>query len=161
MARDTGEDPRFVFDPAGLLLERDSAPWTYFCSPRNAPAFASTGGDGVHFGLLQLDGSGPDDAPVVMTVPMSDTHTIVLAESMDEFLGLGSRLGWFLLEQLAYDPDWAVEHYARSDPDSPECAAILKRMRTALRLKPVALRPDRLTQLRERYLPLVEFPDRV
>lgn len=155
VAHETGGDPRFVFDDLGLLLEPKPSPWTYFCSPLNAPTFASTGGDGVHFGLLQLEGAEPEQAPVVMTVPMSGTHNLVLAESVEEFLGLGCRVGWFLLEQLAYDPDWAAAHFARGEPDSPECEAMLDRIRSSLRVKPVPLSLDRLALLRKKYLPLV------
>jgi hypothetical protein len=43
MARKTGSGPRYGFDPCGLLLERRPSPWTYFCSPRNALTWASTG----------------------------------------------------------------------------------------------------------------------
>jgi hypothetical protein len=159
IARETRGDPRYVFDPVGMLLERQPSPWTYFCSPRNALTFASTGGDGVHFGLLQLEEAAPEQAPVVMTVPMSDIHNIVVAESVQEFLGLGCEVGWFLLEQLAYDPNWAVEHYARSEPDSPECEAVLDRMRRSLRLQHVPLSLNRLAQLKGKYLPLVQVPD--
>jgi hypothetical protein len=159
VARETGGDPRSVFDPVGLLLERDPAPWSYFCSPRNAPTFASTGGDGVHFGLLQLDRAAPGSA-VVMTVPMSDIQNVVVAASLEEFLGLGCRVGWFLLEQLAYDPDWTVDHFARGEPDSPQCAAMLDRIRSSLGVKPVPLSLARLAQLEKRYLPLVQLPDR-
>jgi hypothetical protein len=159
VARETGGDPRYVFDAVGLLLERQPSAWSYFCSPRNALTFASTGGDGVHFGLLQLSEAGPHHAPVVMTVPMSDIHSIVLGEDLGEFLGLGCRVGWFMLEQLAYDPDWTVEHFADSEPDSPECEAILDRMRSSLRVTPVPLSLDRLAQLKDRYLSLVQVPD--
>jgi hypothetical protein len=161
MARETGGDPRYMFDPCGLLLEQRPSPWTYFCSPRNALTLASTGGDGVHFGLLQLEEAAPERAPIVMTVPMSDARNIVVAEGFEEFLGLGYHVGWFLLEQLAYDPVWTAEYFTRAEPDSPECEAILERIRTGLRLKPVPLDLDRLAQLKDRYLRLVQLSDDV
>jgi hypothetical protein len=160
VAHETGGEPRYVFDAVGLLLERQLSAWSYFCSPRNALTFASTGGDGVHFGLLQLSDSAPHPAPVVMTVPMSDTRNIVLAEDLEEFLGLGCRVGWFMLEQLAYDPDWTVQHFADSAAESSECEAILNRIRTSLRVRPVPLSLNRLAQLKDRYLPRVQVPDR-
>ena len=43
-----------------------------------------------------------------MTVPMSDQHSIVVAETLTEFLGLGYHVGWFSLEQLAYDVTWTL-----------------------------------------------------
>ena len=158
IARETGGDPRYVFDPCGLLLERRPSPWTYFCSPRNALTLASTGGDGVHFGLLQLDEVAPERLPPVMTVPMSDARNVVVAESFAEFLGLGCHVGWFLLEQLAYDPAWTAEHYAKAERE-PDCEAVLKRIRAKLRLKPAPLQLDRIRQLQDKYLPLLQLPD--
>jgi hypothetical protein len=159
MAGETGSDPRYVFDPCGLLLERRPAPWTYFCSPRNALTFASTGGDGVHFGILRLAEHVHEHAPIVMTVPMSDIRNVVLAESFEEFLGLGCHVGWFMLEQLAYDPIWTVKHFSNSNQVSPECHAVLKRIRAELRLDYVPLDLARITQLNDRYLPLLRLSD--
>ncbi|MDF2765128.1 MAG: hypothetical protein K0S81_2122, partial [Rhodospirillales bacterium] len=158
VARETGGDPRYVFDACGLLLERRPSPWTYFCSPRNALTWASTGGDGVHFGLLQLDEVAPERAPIVMTVPLSDARNVVVAEGFAEFLGLGYHVGWFSLEQLAYDPAWTAEYFAKAERE-PDCEAVLKRIRSSLRLKPVPLNLDRILQLKNKYLSLVQLPD--
>jgi hypothetical protein len=84
---------------------------------------------------------------------------VVVAESFEEFLGLGCRIGWFLLEQLAYDPDWTVDHFAHGEPDSPECEAMLDRIRTVLRLRHVPLSLERMAQLKVKYLPLVQIPE--
>jgi hypothetical protein len=159
IARETGGEPSGVFDVCGLLLERRPRVWDYFCSPQNAVTFASTGGDGVHFGLMQLPELAPDKLPVVMTVPMSDAHNIVVAESFEEFLGLGYRLGWFFLEQLAYDPAGTVTYFAGADPDSEECEALLERIRLSLGLWHVPLTAERIQHLQARYAPLLEVPD--
>jgi hypothetical protein len=156
LARETGGDPRYVFDPCGLLLEARPSPWAYFCSPRNALTFASTGGDGVHFGLLQLDEVAPERQPIVMTVPMSDVRNVVVAEGFAEFLGLGYHLGWFFLEQLAYDPPWTAAHFAKAERE-PDCEEVLKRIRRSLGLKPVPLDLERIRHLQDKYLPVVEL----
>ncbi|MFJ5540723.1 hypothetical protein [Micromonospora chalcea] len=76
--------------------------WEYDATPVNATTFASTGGDGVDFSVVNV--ADRDDAtPVVMTVPMAfrqpEPH---LAGSLREFLALGSWAGYFCLERLAY-----------------------------------------------------------
>ncbi len=41
----------------------------YWCTPSNSITFATTGGDGVHYGLLDIGSGFNDESPVVMTVP--------------------------------------------------------------------------------------------
>src|SRR5512133_3142334 len=97
------KDPRWVLgEPCGLFLERPLARWNYFCTPANSLTFASTGGDGVHYGFLRVSGVAPDSWPVVMTVPMADTHNLVVSADLKEFLGLGYNVRWFSLEGLVY-----------------------------------------------------------
>jgi hypothetical protein len=96
-------EPRAVFEPIGLFLQDPSAELVdggYDDSPVGSVMFASTGGDGVHFSVLPV--SDGTDA-VVMTVPMQgDDPNHVLGASLPEFLALGFRTGYFVLEQLAY-----------------------------------------------------------
>lgn len=98
------EEPGYVFEPVGLFLEDPSQAraWEYDATPVNATTFASTGGDGVHFSVV--DAADRDDAAaVVMTVPMAfDNPNHILAGSLREFLALGSWAGYFCLERLAY-----------------------------------------------------------
>ena len=56
----------------GLLLHSKSARTAYWCTPVNVVTFASTGGDGVHFSLLDLGDGAGDSSPVVMTVRVAD-----------------------------------------------------------------------------------------
>jgi hypothetical protein len=63
-----------------------------FCTPHNSITFANTGGDVVHYGLLQLPGLDLHEQPVV-TVPMGDHHNVVIAENLREFLSLGDHVG--------------------------------------------------------------------
>src|ERR1035438_5382411 len=78
-----GKDPMCVLDPCGLLLERPLKRWEYSCTPLNSETFASTGGDGVHYGFLRVSSGGLPD-PIVMTVPMGNRHNVVVAESLPE-----------------------------------------------------------------------------
>ncbi len=75
-----------------------------------------TGGDGVHFSLLASNASAPLDWPVVMTVPMAlDCPNHIVGANLLDFLAIGLRSGYFILEQLPYDPDWALA--AMLDPE--------------------------------------------
>ncbi len=67
LAERTGDDPDLVFFPLGLRLHgRHGDQWDYDATPANSTTFASTGGDGVHFGLLHATTTVPGAAPVVM-----------------------------------------------------------------------------------------------
>ena len=100
--------PESVFHSIGLRLELPTKAWKYYCTPRNAKTFASTGCDGVHYSFLDPEllsysqQNRPVVMPVVMTVPMSfDNPNIVVAETLYEFLCLGCRSGYFALETLS------------------------------------------------------------
>ncbi|MFI5490488.1 hypothetical protein [Micromonospora echinaurantiaca] len=104
IAAATDGEPGYVFGPVGLCLEdpTQARAWEYDATPVNATTFASTGGDGVHFSVVNA-GDRDGAAPVVMTVPMAfDNPNHILAGSLREFLALGSWAGYFGLERLAY-----------------------------------------------------------
>lgn len=50
------EDENHYYDPIGLILFKDVACWNYWCTPTNTLTFATTGGDGVHYGILRIEG---------------------------------------------------------------------------------------------------------
>jgi len=158
LGRERATDPRFVLDPCGLLLEWPPRRWDYFCTPLNSLTFASTGGDGVHYGLLTVPGRSADATPVVMTVPMAGTYNVVIAETLEEFLGLGYFVGWFALEQLTYQPAWAVRFFGRPRSDWPEREALLVHLRAALDIHHVPLRQRRIRHLQSTYLHLLRLP---
>ena len=58
----------------GLIMPPDPSDaltrWGYWCTPTNAWTFATTGGNGVHYSVVETDGSVSERSPVVMTVPM-------------------------------------------------------------------------------------------
>lgn len=104
-----------VADGLGLLFHERMIGTAYDETPRNSVTFASTGGDGVHYGFL-LRGSAIDDAsPVVMTVPMADHPNRVVGRDLRHFLGLGMGSGYFALEQLQYDFEATVAELDRGD----------------------------------------------
>ena len=72
--------------------------------------FAATGGDGVHFSLLLLDGELSPQSPVVMTVPPVEM-SIVLGADVDEFFGLGISRGYTRMEYLVYDNQADIDLY--------------------------------------------------
>lgn len=151
-----------LFGECGLFLVRPLVRWEYFCTPLNTLTFASTGGDGVHYGLLSIAGAPFDQLPVVMTVPMSDQNNVVVAETLKEFLGLGYFVGWFSLEQLSYDANWAVSYFSQPDPDTwPEREKELRLIRDELSIKYAALSLSRIQDLSDQYLSLLVLPESV
>jgi hypothetical protein len=101
-----------------------------------------------------------DQRPVVMTVPMSDRHNVVIAENLGEFLSIGFHVGWFSLEQIVYDPDEAVGYYADSDPeDWPEHIDELVFFRESLALRHHPLSLARVAALEQKYRPFLVADD--
>jgi hypothetical protein len=75
----------------------------YQTSPANSTMFAGTGGDGVHFSVVNAASGDSGATPVVMTVPMAfDSPNHIVGANLCEFLALGCHIGYFDLEQLAY-----------------------------------------------------------
>ncbi len=168
LAERTGDDPDLVFFPLGLRLHgRHGDQWDYDATPANSTTFASTGGDGVHFGLLHATTTVPGAAPVVMTVPMQfDAPNHVLGVSLREFLALGCRTGYYHLERLAYG--WGrqeeTNHLERGhwagvgwdgEPEEPTVLALLAAVTQEFNLAPWPNVAQRLAELQTRYLPAV------
>lgn len=149
----TSSSPEAFLLDHGLRVHPTLERWTYAPTPVNSVTFASTGGDGVHFGLLQGLSTTSRDGPVVMTVPMAALDHVrdanhVVAESIREFLGLGCVRGWCELEQLAYRSEYALKLHSRAvAPSEPRIAQLFDR----LSLDPVALQSSRLQELSRRY----------
>ncbi|HEX6677952.1 MAG TPA: hypothetical protein VF486_23420 [Actinomycetes bacterium] len=172
LAQRAGGDPDCVFFPLGLRLHGpDGDRWDYDATPVNGTTFASTGGDGVHFGLLHGSTAASPAAPVVMTVPMQfDAPNHVVGASLREFLALGCRTGYFQLEQLAHP-------WGRQDETSPletghwdagwegwdglqeaiPPVELLAALTQEFDLTPWANVEQRLAELEARYLPVVQL----
>lgn len=161
-AREAGESlglsPEGVLDPCGLLLEIPPQTGYCSCTPTGAKTFARTGGDGVHYSYFDLEAQ-TDARPIVMTLPAAEPHNLVVAESFEEFFGLGYHVGWFPLEQILGDPAWAVDYFAAPDPDdSPEDRELLEALRLKLGIRYVPLSVDRVTALTAKYAALLQLP---
>ena len=110
------EFPRLYFDYAGIIPINDKT-FRYDSSPINTEVFATTGGDGVHYSILEIS---EKIQPVVMTVPMNFGDSMrdynwIIGENLIEFLSIGYFNGWFPIEQLCYDNEWAIEFYSKEN----------------------------------------------
>lgn len=102
----THQNDGATLSDVGLILLRP--PERNWCddTPKNGHIFATTGGDSVHFCLLEVAGRITEDSPVVMVVPCnSNAPHLVVGDTLRDFLSLGSTIGYFFLEQLVYDFD--------------------------------------------------------
>ncbi len=148
-----------VFDPCGLILQQPPIQGYYWCTPSSAYTFASTGGDGVHYSYLQAPDVALDATPIVMTMPANDQLNYVLAEGIDEFLGLGFHVGWFALEQVAYSPEWASQYFAGKDSDaSQDMESRLSALRRELSMRYVPLELARIDALFKKYAAHLQVP---
>lgn len=63
---DAKNDWHGTFEPVGLILFAPPRNGGYWCTPVNALSFATTGGDGVHYSLLAVEGRVTDFSPVII-----------------------------------------------------------------------------------------------
>lgn len=113
--RNLSDSEREELEDEGLHVDESMAPSGYDASPSGFVAFASTGGDGVHFNVPV-----GDVGPIVMTVPMVfDGPNIVVGANIEEFLSLGCVYGYFRLEQLAYGMEGAANEIQTAKDPSP------------------------------------------
>ena len=151
-----------AFDPIGLTLFAPPRNNRYWCTPTNSLTFATTGGDGVHYGFVAVNGEFTDFSPIVMTVPMCDTPNVVVGANFREFLALGCRFGYFALEQLIYHRDETLSELAlgRFDPEASESArALLQKVSDAFALSPWQTPGQRLAEL-EAHAAQLQLPPR-
>ena len=170
-ANKTGADFSFVLDPIGLILRRPIERERYEATPANSLAFATTGGDGVHYSLLRLGPEVGDLSPVVMTVPMNyGQENLIVGIDMKEFLCLGCQTGYFFLEDLTYDepdtiywlthPDkWyeAIDQDHKTVEDINRKKYLLNLLSKELNLKPWEEFEQRLIFLQSQYYSLLEI----
>lgn len=156
------EFPGQYVDYPGLIPVEANQHFRYLTTPVNTSVFAHTGGDGVHYSLLQLSETVQ---PVIITVPaysgLSKDCNRIIAENLNEFLSLGYYNGWFTLEQLCYDPEAAIDLFASEDlqskRDIPLIFEIIRKMRTKLGYQHIPLDMKRLLQLEELYFHKLDF----
>lgn len=150
-----------TFDPIGLILLARPKNYGYWCTPQNSLTFATTGGDGVHFGLVAINDEFTEKSPVVMTVPMCDTPNTIVGANLVEFLSLGCLFGYFALEQLIYDRQETLQELERCrfNPayESDE-RKMLQTLSLAFKLSPWLEPEQRLEELEALYSGWLQIP---
>jgi hypothetical protein len=165
--------PKFVFDPIGLILIRPLKQEEYDSTPVNSIAFASTGGEGVHFSLLQIYEEVSHESPVVMTVPMNyGNENLIVGSSIWDFLCFGCEVGFSFLELLTYGDSksdavyWLThpEEWLASLRNNPETSLriddimnLLNLLRSEFDLRPWENIEENLQSLGEKYFSLLEL----
>ena len=152
------------------LLDPLEDPWCEE-TPSNTRVFATTGGDSVHFCLLDLGGDTKETSPILMVVPCNpDMPRMVLGDSLHEFLALGSVIGFFFLEQLTYDFDrtlpilfdweaFLLDSYFGQPPPAEDLAdlatqrELLKQLSETFGLAPWPNARERIAELQSRWTP--------
>lgn len=163
LANETKEEfPNLYFDYAGMIPIKDEN-FRYDSSPLNTEVFATTGGDGVHYSILDLS---ENIQPVVMTVPMNfgssmKDYNWIIGENLNEFLAIGFYNGWFPIEQLCYDNEWAINFYSEEnmEDDYQKDADIrfAKKLREKLGYNHIPLNNKRLKELENKYFEQLKF----
>lgn len=156
---DPGCDWNPAFAAAGLILLAPPHRYEYWCTPINSLTFATTGGDGVHYGLLNVSGEFTDFSPVVMTVPACEKPNTIVGANLKEFLALGCRYGYFSLEQLVYQPSQTLEelHCRRTNPEGTrEERSLLDRLSSEFNLQPWVAPEHRLLELHAAFFESVQ-----
>ena len=154
------EFPNLLFDYAGMIPVGDES-YIYDCTPINTKVFATTGGDGVHYSILEIS---EEIQPIIMTVPMNFSDSInhynkIIGENLNEFLSLGYYNGWFPLEELCYKKGRAIEIYSKenlgflSDGD----VHFVKKLRNMMGINHVPLDLSRLEKLESMYFDQLKF----
>lgn len=156
------EFPNLYFGYAGMIPTKDES-FRYDSSPTNTEVFAGTGGDGVHYSLLRIS---DNIQPIIMTVPMNFGSSMkgynwVIGENLNEFLSIGFYNGWFPIEQLCYDNDWAINFYSKEnmEDDYQNSANIqfVKKLRNKLGYEHTSLSNQRLKELENNYFEYLRF----
>ncbi len=161
-AAEHGGNPADLFAECGLRLQRPARRWKYFCTPRNSITIADLGVDGTHFGFLKLKNLSRELQPIVMTVPANNKHNYVIAQSLEEFIGLGYHVGWLSLDQIAFGPNKSkveADFARRAKNSSPKLEIMLAYIRTGLKVRHAPLSFARLADLDKRFGKFVDDGD--
>ena len=145
----------------GLILYQKLENGGYWCSPKNASTFATTGGDGDHYSLLIKDGVINETSPVVLTWPSEGEQTIVGA-SLYDFLCFGMHGGYFQVLAGHTDvPDVKAHELLFHSHVEDYQQEVLAYMTAQLDLKPWphAERSVRFQSLQSDFRPLVDASD--
>ena len=163
LATETKSDfPSLYFDYAGMIPIKDKT-FRYDSSPINTEVFATTGGDGVHYSILEIS---EKIQPVVMTVPMSFGDSMrhynwIIGENLNEFLSIGYFNGWFPIEQLCYDNEWVINFYSAENMEeeyqNDADIQFVKKLRSKFGYNHIPLNNERLSELTDNYFQHLKF----
>lgn len=158
--------PGGVFYCLELLetLENDG----FFPTPVNSSTFARTGGDGVHFSLVHINGIADDDSPVVMISPFGTHFNVIVGSNLTEFLQLGCMGTFCQLEACGLGLDRYLLRIAAIQQgnyqvlggdveDTRQEVERLEFLRKELSLDPIPNIEQHLRSLKEQFYPLLEF----
>ncbi len=135
----------------------------YDCTPLNTILFAQTGVDGVHFSYLEI---GLDINPIIITVPCAwgnkpNSYNCVIAETFDEFLGLGYFKGWYSLDGYFYDLEYTLEEYGinqiKHNFTNNNETIFIEKVISNFKISPKYLNTERLEYLQSNYFNRLEF----
>jgi hypothetical protein len=144
----------------GLELVRPLHNIGYFCTPKNSLTFATTGGDGVHFGIINGKNLKGNIGPIVMTVPMAQRNNVVVAEDLEEFFSIGYYVGWFALEQIVYDLEDTIAYFSKPDEEMEKKGLLfLEIIRKELTFNHIPLSKQRLNELERKYFDRLEISE--
>lgn len=152
LLREIGEDAP---EEIGLLPMPSLRHCGYLQAPQHSLAFATTGGDGVHYSFLPRDDIAASLWPVVMTVPMNfGDENLVVGADLREFLALGIRQGYFELDGLLYNPAETTSWLDReADPTSSaaEKLRVLDAIRQTFEIRPWGSHGPRIAELQAQF----------
>ncbi len=164
--RGDGRKAKSIDTGCGIWLHH--TPWEnygYWCTPTNSLAFATSGGDGVHFSFLTLEGLVPEKSPVVMTCPATGgfADNIILAENFRGFLSTGLRTGFFALNEIGHGPEKFFSKYPQPDEYAiwlaKEQKSKLAQLQKRFGLEPWINVKETIVALQERYWSLMNFSE--
>lgn len=161
------------FNQLGLILSENLRNGGYWCTPENSVSFGGTGGDGVHFSLLLIDGQVSDLCPVIMTVPAlsRDIQNLCIGENLSDFIRFGLNQGFFRMEELSYLGESALDSFSFSGLSSQKRDGfdelsedalnrkMLDYIGNTLDLLPLSYSLQRFRDLQEKYLSMIRYPD--
>ncbi len=154
----------------GLALQEPPGQTRYHNTPLNATSFASTGVDGTHFSFLHQDGMVTNASPVILTVPGLPSPSVIVGESLHDFLCFGALRGFTAMQPLTEDPtetltaftdtEWkptCERHYWQGYAIGESEPEILGFLRDGLSLRPWP-GPERFYDLQRRFAHLIQEP---
>ncbi|MEM6821152.1 MAG: hypothetical protein AAF558_04265 [Verrucomicrobiota bacterium] len=155
---DCGKSSLRIFGNDGLFLDEEPYESDYNSTPNNSLTFATTGGDGVHFGFVTEEGTFGVDSAIVMTVPMNfGNGNVIVGASLKEFIELGIYFGYFDLEQLSYD--FETTSMEIDEAKERKRSIELDALSAEFDLKPWKNARSRLDELREQYYHILDIQD--